>query len=97
MTTLLTELGTSFTIAVLAGLATIIVAVINRRGRVENQLIDQLQEERIQLREERAELLDRLIAIEHRERLRDDYIRELRSHIDRRRPPPPPPWPEGTS
>lgn len=30
-----------------------------------------------------------------RERLRDNYIHELRDHISRGNPPPPPPWPAG--
>lgn len=30
-----------------------------------------------------------------RERLRDNYIHELRDHISRGNPPPPPPWPPG--
>lgn len=30
-----------------------------------------------------------------RERLRDDYIHQLRDHISQGNPPPPPPWPAG--
>lgn len=30
-----------------------------------------------------------------RERLRDDYIHELRNHIAEEKGPPPPPWPDG--
>lgn len=38
---------------------------------------------------------ERLDASLRRERIRDDYIHELRDHISRGNPPPPPPWPAG--
>lgn len=37
----------------------------------------------------------RLDASLRRERLRDNYIHDLRDHISRGNPPPPPPWPPG--
>lgn len=37
----------------------------------------------------------RMDASLRRERLRDDYIHELRDHISQGNPPPPPPWPAG--
>jgi hypothetical protein len=37
----------------------------------------------------------RVTQLEQRERLRDDYIHELRTHIAEEKGPPPPPWPEG--
>lgn len=41
------------------------------------------------------ELADRLDRSEVRERIRDDYIHQLREHISQGNPPPPPPWPTG--
>lgn len=37
----------------------------------------------------------RLDASLRRERLRDNYIHQLRDHITSGNPPPPPPWPDG--
>jgi hypothetical protein len=49
-----------------------------------------------------AELASRLDRTEERlddslrrERMRDDYIHQLRDHISLGKAPPPPPWPEG--
>lgn len=41
------------------------------------------------------ELAARLDRSEQRERIRDDYIHQLRDHISQGNPPPPPPWPAG--
>lgn len=38
---------------------------------------------------------ERLDASLRRERLRDDYIHQLRDHISLGKAPPPPPWPAG--
>lgn len=75
-------------VALIAAVAGVVVAILNRRGTRENALIDQLQEQL-------ASVETRVNASLHRERIRDDYIHELRDHIDQRKPPPPPPWPEG--
>lgn len=47
------------------------------------------------LRADIAHTDERLDASMVRERIRDDYIHELRDHISRGNPPPPPPWPPG--
>lgn len=65
-------------------------------------LFNEVQEERAELKQERTELRGRIERIEaenrardERERIRDDYIQELRDHIRRGLPPPPPEWPAG--
>lgn len=58
-------------------------------------LFNDLQEERQELKDEREKLKARVDRIEERERIRDDYIQELRQHIRLGLPPPPPNWPEG--
>lgn len=45
--------------------------------------------------QDRKDLRDRVEKLEKRERIRDDYIVKLRTHILRGDPPPPPPYPEG--
>jgi hypothetical protein len=40
-------------------------------------------------------LLNRVDRLEDRERVRDDYIIQLRQHILEEKPPPPPPYPIG--
>lgn len=63
------------------------------KTNVAQQLIDQLQEERSKIQDR----LDRIEADnrkrDERERIRDDYIQELRQHIRLGLPPPPPAWP----
>lgn len=82
-------------VAVIAAVAGIVVAILNRRGNRENALIDQLQDEVKSAREQLGKVETRVDDSLRRERIRDDYIHELRDHIDQRKPPPPPPWPEG--
>lgn len=67
---------------------TIVGGLILARMLRPNDLIDQLQEERKEIRA-------RVLGLEVRERLRDDYILTLRQHINDEKPPPPPPWPAG--
>lgn len=57
-----------------------------QRGKNKMDLIDQYQEDRKNDRE-------RITALENRERIRDDYILDLRQHIVNENPPPPPPFP----
>lgn len=78
----------SLTVIVIGGGVSILVAVLNRGGARENALIDQLQEQV-------SSLDTKLDGALRRERIRDDYIHELRDHIEQRKNPPPPPWPEG--
>ena len=82
-------------VALIAAVAGIAVAILNRRGNRENALIDQLQDEVKSAREQLTKVETRVDESLRRERIRDDYIHELRDHIDTRKPPPPPPWPEG--
>ncbi|MCC4250730.1 hypothetical protein [Microbacterium testaceum] len=82
-------------VALIAAVAGIVVAILNRRGNRENALMDQLQEEVKSAREQLGTVEKRVDESLRRERIRDDYIHELRDHIDQRKPPPPPPWPEG--
>lgn len=68
-------------------------ARLQHRGKPENALIDQLQEEQATMREDITTLKTDARASLRREYVRDNYIRELRHHIDSGKPPPPPPWP----
>ena len=83
-----------------------LTAKIQHKGRPENALIDQLQEEVASIRTEKAneiagmkkditELKTEQARSKTRERIRDDYINKLRHHIASGFPPPPPEWPEG--
>lgn len=82
-------------VALIAAVAGIVVAILNRRGNRENALIDQLQEQVKTAQDQLGKVNDRVDQSLRRERIRDNYIHELRDHIDMRKPPPPPPWPEG--
>lgn len=82
-------------VALIAGVAGIVVALLNRRGNRENALIDQLQEQVKTAQDQLGKVNERVDQSLRRERIRDNYIHELRDHIDMRKPPPPPPWPEG--
>lgn len=82
-------------VALIAAVAGIVVAILNRRGNRENALIDQLQEDVQSARTQLEKVETRVNESLQRERIRDDYIHELRDHIDMRKPPPPPPWPDG--
>jgi cell division protein FtsB len=85
--------------AALIGLAGIILSLRQSTQKSKTDaaqaLFNELQEERAELKAERKELRERVDRIEERERIRDDYIQELRQHIRLGLPPPPPPWPEG--
>ncbi|MDF2045161.1 hypothetical protein P2P98_03225 [Microbacterium sp. Kw_RZR3] len=84
----LTSSMPTIVVALIAGIAGIAVAILNRGGARENALIDQLQEQVNSLE-------TRLNASLRRERIRDDYIHTLRDHIDQGKKPPSPPWPDG--
>lgn len=72
-----------------------LTARIQKRGTVENLLIDQLQEQ-VAAADRRTEAVEkRERAQRRRERMLDDYIAQLRQHISDGNPPPPPPWPFG--
>jgi chaperonin cofactor prefoldin len=68
---------------------------IQHKGKPENALIDQLQEELSRLGTRIDTLESEQNKAKKRERIRDDYINKLRRHIEAGFPPPPPEWPEG--
>lgn len=82
-------------VAAIAGAGAWLAAKIQHKGRPENALIDQLQEEMASMRGDIAELKAEQSKAKRRERIRDDYINKLREHINLGNPPPPPAWPEG--
>ena len=83
-----------------------VTSKIQNKGRPENALIDQLQEEVAALRTDKAaemaamkkdiaDLKAEQAQSKKRERIRDDYINRLRQHIADHKPPPAPEWPSG--
>lgn len=93
----------------IAALATVIASYFTARlgksGSRENQIIDQIQEERAAERQENAKLRDEmrqqvsdmrseLTRYRERDRISHDYIMRLRQHIWDGASPPPPEWPE---
>jgi hypothetical protein len=79
---------------------------IQHKGKPENALIDQLQEqikddreakekEMASMRADISDLKDEQRKSKRREVIRDNYINKLREHINAGNPPPPPEWPEG--
>lgn len=96
----------SFSVPVLALCGTWLTVKIQHRGKPENALIDQLQEQIKDDREAReaetaamkkdiADLKAEQSKAKRRERIRDNYINRLRDHINQGNPPPPPEWPDG--
>lgn len=95
-----------YIVAVITGGVAWLTAKIQHKGKPENALIDQLQEQIKDDREAReletaamkadiAELRAEQNKAKRRERIRDDYINRLREHINLGNPPPPPAWPDG--
>ncbi|WP_309076013.1 hypothetical protein [Paenarthrobacter sp.] len=72
-----------------------LTAKIQHKGRPENALIDQLQEEMTAMRGDISALKTEQNKARRREMIRDNYINRLRDHINAGNPPPPPEWPEG--
>lgn len=68
---------------------------IQHKGKPENALIDQLQEELTRQGQRIDGLETEQTKFKKRERIRDDYINKLRRHIEAGMPPPPPEWPDG--
>lgn len=60
-----------------------------------SQLIDQLQQERTAIKRDVDMLKRQVAALLLQGRYKDDYINELRSHIEQGKPPPPPSYPAG--
>lgn len=85
----------SVAVAIVTVCGTWLATKIQHKGKPENALIDQLQEEMASMRGDIAELKAEQSKAKRRERIRDDYINKLREHINLGNPPPPPAWPEG--
>ena len=85
----------SVAVAVVGVCGTWLAQRIQHKGRPENALIDQLQEEVAR----HAGRIDGLESEQRkskkREMIRDNYINKLRRHIEDGNPPPPPEWPDG--
>ena len=95
-----------YVVAVLGFAGAWLTSKIQHKGKPENALIDQLQEqikddreakekEMAAMRSDIAELKDEQRKSKKREHIRDNYIILLREHINAGNPPPPPMWPEG--
>lgn len=95
-----------YVVGVFGALVAWLTARIQNKGRPENAMIDQLQEqikddreakerEMNVMRSDIAELKDEQKKSKRREHIRDNYIILLREHINLGNPPPPPAWPEG--
>lgn len=96
----------SVAVAVVGLCGTWLATKIQHKGKPENALIDQLQEQIRDDREARdkefanmrADIADLKLEQQRskrREMIRDNYINKLRRHIEDGNPPPPPEWPEG--
>lgn len=59
------------------------------------QLVDNLQEERQEIKRDLATIKRQVAGLLLQGRYKDDYINELRSHIEQGKPPPPPSYPAG--
>ena len=72
-----------------------VTSKIQNKGRPENVLIDQLQEELTRHAARITGLESEQYKAKKREQIRDNYINRLREHINQGNPPPPPEWPDG--
>lgn len=59
------------------------------------QLVDNLQEERVEIKRDLQQLKRQVSALLLQGRYKDDYINMLRAHIELRKPPPAPAYPAG--
>jgi len=82
-------------VGLIAAVAGWVTTRIQHRGKPENALIDQLQEELVSMRKDITDLKLEQQQSRRRERIRDDYINQLRQHIADQKPPPAPEWPKG--
>jgi hypothetical protein len=89
------QIGPAVVVAVIGFGGAWVTSKIQNKGRPENALIDQLQEE-LQRHAGRIDGLEtEQRKSKRREMIRDNYINKLREHINLGNPPPPPEWPEG--
>lgn len=100
------QVGPYVILPVMSLLGAWLVAKIQHKGKPENALIDQLQEqikddreakekEMAAMKTDISELKDEQKKSKRREVIRDNYINKLREHINLGNPPPPPEWPDG--
>jgi hypothetical protein len=89
------QLGPTVIVAVIGFGGAWLTSKIQNKGRPENALIDQLQEELTRHASRISGLESEQGKAKRRERIRDDYINKLREHINAGNPPPPPEWPDG--
>lgn len=93
-------------VGLIAAAAGWVTTTIQHKGKPENALIDQLQEQITSDRLANKETTDGMKAdikelreeqrkSKKREHIRDNYIILLREHINLGNPPPPPEWPDG--
>lgn len=82
-------------VATIALTGAVVTNKAQNRGRPENALIDQLQEEMTSMRSDITALKTEQARSRRREQIRDDYINKLRRHIEDGNPPPAPEWPAG--
>lgn len=82
-------------IAFLGTVVTVTGGLILARMLRPSDLIDQLQEERSTTDSRLTKAERRIETLSFRQRYYEDYVNELRGHIERGNPPPPPPYPVG--
>lgn len=71
------------------------IGFLGARQKGLSDLVSALQAEVRSLREASTEDRSRIETLEASDRVKDDYIHELRDHITEQKPPPPPPFPAG--
>lgn len=81
--------------AIIAALLTGIFGLLLARMLRPNELIDQLQEERGETAKRLTAAEKKIDTLAYRQRYYEDYVNELRAHIEAGSPPPPPPYPAG--
>jgi hypothetical protein len=89
------QIGPGAIVAVIGFGGAWVTSKIQNKGRPENALIDQLQEELSRHAGRIDGLETEQKKAKRREMIRDNYINKLREHINAGNPPPPPEWPEG--
>lgn len=97
------DIGTLAAVSgVLAALAGLVGVWLNDRTAMRRlvqdsnkQLVDNLQEERVEIKRDLQQLKRQVSALLLQGRYKDDYINMLRAHIELRKPPPAPSYPDG--
>jgi hypothetical protein len=88
-------LGPLLTLVGVVAAAYFTYRVSNRKLRADSgmQMIDQHQEDIRELRADAAVMRAQIAGLQRQDRLKSDYIGQLRRHIVNTEPPPPPPYP----